>query len=146
MVYVLLWWLQIEIEGFFSDIKLVPAERTESQVIYKNRHIHQIVPFVYIDLFLTAFVPWHWLLHLYFQLDAGISHIAPYFLDFVVCEGLSYQMMLKLSSCLPYTTTTTTTDRTNQLHHTSSANSVVVDFAVLLAVIGYTWCAITVCN
>jgi len=41
------------------------------------------------------------------KLNNGISHLAPHFLDFVVCEGLSYQMMLKLSSCQRYTTTTT---------------------------------------
>jgi len=79
------------------------------------------------------------------KLDRGISYLAPYFLDFIVCEGLSYQMMLKLSSCKPYTTTTSTTDRTNQVSHTASANSVVMHLGVLLAVIGYTWCAIMRC-
>ena len=109
------------------------------------RFILNIKSGVTIELFGLAFVPQHFRTYVSFQLDRGIFHLAPYFLDFIVCEGLPYQMMLKLSSCLPYTTTTTTTDRTNQLHHTSSADIVVVDFGVLLAVIGYTWCAITVC-
>jgi len=57
------------------------------------------------------------------KLDRGITYLAPYFLDFVVCEALPYETMLKLTSCSPYTTTTTTTDRTSQLHQTSSAFS-----------------------
>jgi len=69
------------------------------------------------------------------KLDKGISYLAPYFLDFVVCEGLSYQMMLRLSSCKPYTTTTTTTDRTNKLHHTSGAGYLAVNIWLALAVV-----------
>ena len=51
-------------------------------------------------------------MHTVLQLNRGISHLAPYFLDFVVCEGLPYSLLLELSSCRAYTTTTTTTDQT----------------------------------
>ena len=62
----------------------------------------------------------------------------------IVCEGLSYEMMLKLSSCKPYRTTTTTTDRTNQMHHTGGAASVTMGYSVIIAVIGNIWTAITI--
>jgi len=71
------------------------------------------------------------------KLDKGISYLAPFFMDFLVCEGLSYEMMLKLSSCKPYRTTTTSTDRTNQMQHTGGGSVVVVGYSVVIAVIGY---------
>ena len=71
-----------------------------------------------------------------FQLDKGIADLAVHLLDMIVCEGLSYEMMLKLSSCKPYRTTTTTTDRTNQMHHTGGGASVTWGYNVIIAVIG----------
>ena len=54
-------------------------------------------------------------------MDKGISYLAPYFLDFVVCEGLPYQTMEQLASCMAYTSTTSTTDRMSKLHQTAGA-------------------------
>ena len=42
---------------------------------------------------------------LVFQLDKGISYLAPMFLDYVICSGLSPDLMEQLESCLPHTTT-----------------------------------------
>lgn len=79
------------------------------------------------------------------KLDKGISDLAVHLLDMIVCEGLSYEMMLKLSSCKPYRRTTTTTDRTNQMHHTGGGASVTMGYSVIIAVIGNIWTAITMC-
>ena len=48
------------------------------------------------------------LLFILFQLDKGLTYLAPYFLDMIICEGLPYAMMEILKGCRPYTTTTTT--------------------------------------
>ena len=80
-----------------------------------------------------------------FQLDRGIADLAIHLLDMIVCEGLSYEMMLKLSSCKPYRRTTTTTDRTNQMQHTGGGASVTMGYSVIIAVIGNIWIAIKMC-
>ena len=48
------------------------------------------------------------LIFILFQLDKGLTYLAPYFLDMIICEGLSYSLMERLKGCRPYTTTTTT--------------------------------------
>ena len=77
-----------------------------------------------------------------FQLDKGIAYLAVHLLDMIVCEGLSYEMMLKLSSCQPYRTTTISTDRTNQMQHTGGGSGVVVGYSVVIPVIWNTLTAI----
>lgn len=55
------------------------------------------------------------------QLDVRIRELSPVFLDMVVCEALTYQMMLQLESCTEYRTTTTTTPSPQSGHQTSSS-------------------------
>ena len=43
-----------------------------------------------------------------FQLDKGLTYLAPYFVDMIICEGLPYPVMEMLEGCRPYITTTTT--------------------------------------
>ena len=53
------------------------------------------------------------------QLDSTISSMSPVFLDLVVCEGLQYSMMERLSSCSVFLTTTA---RLQQLPQTDLAS------------------------
>ena len=44
------------------------------------------------------------------QLDKKIkTYYTPWGLDQTICEGLNYAMMIKLTSCIEFTTSTTTT-------------------------------------
>jgi len=52
------------------------------------------------------------------KLDKGISYLAPYMLDFVVCEGIPYSTMLQVPSCESYITTT---EMASKLHQTAGA-------------------------
>ena len=52
---------------------------------------------------------------LLFQLDKGISYLAPMFLDYVICSGLTYDLMSRLESCLPHTTTRPTINPSEEL-------------------------------
>ena len=74
---------------------------------------------------------------IYFQLDKGISSLAPMFLDAVICEGIDYSMMTQLESCQLYTTTTTTTDRYAS-QHTSAAPTVDMISNSLVIIMGLT--------
>ena len=68
-----------------------------------------------------------------FQLDKGISYLAPMFLDYVICSGLSAELAAGLESCLPHTTTSTT-DRTGRVSSVASRQgSGLLLLAVLLA-------------
>ena len=46
-------------------------------------------------------------LTVYFQLDQGLIYLRVYFLDLVVCEGLSYNNRKRLTGCSWYLSTTT---------------------------------------
>jgi len=54
------------------------------------------------------------------QLDTRIRELSLVYLDMVVCEALTYQMMLQLESCTEYRTTTTTPNPRSG-HRTSSS-------------------------
>jgi len=57
------------------------------------------------------------------QLNSRIRELSLVYMDMVVCEALTYQMMLQLESCTEYRTTTTTTLSPRSGHHTSSSAS-----------------------
>jgi len=57
------------------------------------------------------------------QLDSRIRELSPTYMDMVVCEALTYQMMLQLDSCTEYRTTTTSTLSPRSGHHTSTSTS-----------------------
>jgi len=57
------------------------------------------------------------------QLDSRIRELSLVYMDMVVCEALTYQMMLQLESCTEYRTTTTTTLSPRSGQHTSSSHS-----------------------
>ena len=67
------------------------------------------------------------------HLDTAIASLSPVFLDVVVCEGLEYDMMSRLTSCAVYLTTTT---RIQQLPHT--------DLALVLSSSPLPWLAVLV--
>ena len=51
-------------------------------------------------------------LTVYFQLDQGLIYLRVYFLDLVVCEGLSYNNRKRLTGCSWYLSTTTSSTAT----------------------------------
>ena len=67
-----------------------------------------------------------------FQLDKGISYLAPMFLDYVICSGLSYDLMLSLESCLPHTTTRPPRDRSEQTSPATTSSPLPVLVLVLV--------------
>ena len=69
-----------------------------------------------------------------FQLDKGISYLAPMFLDYVICSGLSYDLMLSLESCLPHTTIRPPTDPSDQTSPATTSSPLPV-LVLVLAVI-----------
>ena len=69
-----------------------------------------------------------------FQLDKGISILAPIFLDVLVCEGIAYPTMVKLPSCQFYTTTT---EGTRKLHQISGSAIRRVSLFILLTQLAY---------
>ena len=79
-----------------------------------------------------------------FQLDKGISYLAPMFLDYVICSGLSYDLMLSLESCLPHTTTRPPTQLSDQLSPATTSSPhptlVLASLASLLPLLNMNWC------
>merc|ERR1711974_273938 len=66
------------------------------------------------------------------QLDSRIRELSLVYMDMVVCEALTYQMMLQLESCAEYRTTTTTTLSPRSGHRTSSPSPTPLPTPLLL--------------
>ena len=65
------------------------------------------------------------------QLDTTIASMSPVFLDVVVCEGLQYSLMERLSSCAMFVTTTA---RHQQLPQTDLASVLSSSITVLTVI------------
>merc|ERR1711874_307050 len=50
----------------------------------------------------------------YFQLDQGLIYLRVYFLDLLVCDGLSYHTRRQLTGCSWYLSTTASTTSTRE--------------------------------
>jgi len=72
------------------------------------------------------------------KLDKGISYLAPYMLDFVVCEGIPYSTMLQVPSCESYITTT---EMASKLHQTAGATTervaMVLNMVITMKIIAF---------
>ena len=62
------------------------------------------------------------------QLDTTIASLSPVFLDVVVCEGLQYSLLERLSSCQMFLTTTA---RLQQLPQTDRATGLTSSITVI---------------
>ena len=65
------------------------------------------------------------------QLDTTIASMSPVFLDVVVCEGLQYSLMERLSSCAVFLTTTA---RLQQLPQTDLASGLSSSISVVTVI------------
>ena len=65
------------------------------------------------------------------QLDTTIASMSPVFLDVVVCEGLQYSLMERLSSCGVFLTTTS---RLQQLPQTDLASGLSSSITVITVI------------